>query len=161
VKQAVVPLTINLPNGETVQSTHTCKINIPGLPEALTSHIMPGLSMASLMEICVLCKAGCTVIFTDTTVEVINNTKVILHGSKVPAMDLWTLPITPTAILYAGTGKTSQMLANPFLASSLACLQLGKGLVNQKHPALNNIAAFTYLNASKCGKVCPSIPVQP
>jgi hypothetical protein len=110
VKQAVVSLTINLPNGETVQSMHTCKINIPGLPVALTGHIVPGLSIASLVGIHILCKAGCTVIFTDTTVEVLYNTKLILRGAKDPATDLWTLPITPTAILHAGTGKTSQMV---------------------------------------------------
>jgi hypothetical protein len=56
-KQAVLPLTINLPNSEKVQSTQTYKINIPGLPVALTSHIIPGLSMASLMGIHILCKA--------------------------------------------------------------------------------------------------------
>jgi hypothetical protein len=57
VKQAVVPITINLPNGETVQSMHTCKINIPGLPVALTGHIVPGLLIAYLMGIRILCKA--------------------------------------------------------------------------------------------------------
>jgi hypothetical protein len=140
-----VPLTINLPNGEKVQSMHTCKINIPGLPVSLTGHIIPGLSMASLMRICVLCKAGCTVIFTDNTVEVLYNTKVILTGSKKdPATNLWTLPITPKAILHAGTGKTSRMLANLFLASSLTCPLLEKDLVDQKNPALHDIAAFTH-----------------
>jgi hypothetical protein len=130
VKQAIVPLTINLPSGETVKSIHTCKINIPGLLVTLTGHIVPGLLMDSLMGIRILCKAGCIVIFTDTTCEVVYNTKVILRSSKDPATDLWTLPITPTAILHAGIGKTSQMLANPFLACSLACPLLGKGLVD-------------------------------
>ncbi len=123
---------------------HICKINIPGLQVALMGHILSGLSMASLIRICILCKAGCTVIFTDTTVEVIYNTKVILHGSKDPATDLWTLPITPMAILHTGTGKTSQMLTDPFPASSLACPLLGKGLVDQKNPALKDIAALTH-----------------
>jgi hypothetical protein len=63
------PLTMNLPNGEIVHSTHEWDISIPGLLMILTGHIVPGLSMASLMGIQVLCKAGCKVIFTDTKCE--------------------------------------------------------------------------------------------
>ncbi len=70
VRKATDPLTINLPNGGIVCSTHVCDIVIPGFPTVLTGHIVPGLSMASLMGIRVLCKAGCIVTFTDTTCEV-------------------------------------------------------------------------------------------
>jgi hypothetical protein len=36
------------------------------------------------------------------------------------------------------------MLVDPFLASSLACPLLGKGLINQKKPVLNDIAVFNH-----------------
>jgi hypothetical protein len=62
-RPATVPLTINLPNGKRVQSTHVCDIRIPGLPTVLTGHIVPSLHIASLMGIRPLCKVGCKVIF--------------------------------------------------------------------------------------------------
>jgi hypothetical protein len=103
IRPATEPLTINLPNGDIVHSTHICDISIPGLPMILTGHIVPGLSMASLMGIRVLCKAGCKVIFTDTKCKVRFNNKIILNGIKDPTIDLWTLPITPTAINETGS----------------------------------------------------------
>jgi hypothetical protein len=96
------PLTINLPNGKIVHSMHECDISILGLPMILTGHIVSGLSMASLMGIRVLCKAGCKEIFTDTKCEVKYQNKVILNELKDPTTDLWTLPITPTAIMRRG-----------------------------------------------------------
>ncbi len=75
-------------------STHICDINIPGLPMVLMGHIVPSLAIASLMGICLLCKAGCTVIFDNDKCDVIFNGKVILRGYKDPTTNLWMLPIT-------------------------------------------------------------------
>jgi hypothetical protein len=75
---AAKQLTINLPDGSQVKSTHLCNITIPGLPVVLTGHIVPRLSIASLIGICVLCKAGCKVVFTKNFCDVIHNNKVIL-----------------------------------------------------------------------------------
>ena len=36
---ATKPLTINLPDGTTIKSTHCCDITIPGLPTVLMGHI--------------------------------------------------------------------------------------------------------------------------
>jgi hypothetical protein len=36
------PLSINLPDGAIVKSTHTCDIVIPGLPTVLMGHIVRG-----------------------------------------------------------------------------------------------------------------------
>ena len=45
---ALKPLTVNLPDGRLVQSSHVCDIEIPGLPTVLTGHIALSLSVASL-----------------------------------------------------------------------------------------------------------------
>jgi hypothetical protein len=82
VRDSHNPLTITLPNGEKVQSAQICNISIPGLPVMLTGRIIAGLSMALFMGFCILCKAGCIVIFTDTTCEVVYNSKVILRWFK-------------------------------------------------------------------------------
>jgi hypothetical protein len=126
IRPALDPLTINLPNGEIVHSTHICDISFPGLPMILTGHIVPGLSMASLMGTRVLCKAECKVFFTDTTCEVKYQNKVILTGTKDPTTDLWTLPITPTAI----TATRSQ--------------DLGHDQQDQENPPPINWAAFAH-----------------
>ncbi len=127
IRPALDALTINLPNGEIVYSTHMCNISIPGLPMILTGHIIPGISMASLMGIRVLCKAGCAVTFTNTKCEVKYKDKVvILNGIKDPTTDLWTLPITPTAI----SAKRNQ--------------HVGKDWLDHKNPPHVDWAAFTH-----------------
>jgi hypothetical protein len=75
---AVKPLTINLPDGTQIQPTHVCNILIPGLPTVLTGHIVPSLSIASLIGIRALYKAGCKVIFDNEKCDVMFNGIVIL-----------------------------------------------------------------------------------
>jgi hypothetical protein len=87
------PITISLPDGSKVTSTHICDIHIPGLPTVLTGHIVPGITMASLIGIRILCKAGCKVVFDDEKCEVFYKNNIILKGYKDPNTDLWTLPI--------------------------------------------------------------------
>jgi hypothetical protein len=90
---ATLPLMINLPYGKKVMSAHVCDIRIPGLSTVLTGHIIQSLTIASLIGICPLCKAGCKVVFDNKKCDVIFNEKVILRGYKDPTTDLWTLPI--------------------------------------------------------------------
>jgi hypothetical protein len=75
---ATKQLTINLPDGSQVKSTHLCNITIPGLPIVLTGHIVPRLLIPSLIGIRVLWEAGCKVVFTKNFCNVIYNNKVIL-----------------------------------------------------------------------------------
>ncbi len=91
---ATKPLTVNLPDGRKVKSTHGCDINIPGLPVTLTGHIIPDLKTASLISICPLCKVGCKVVFGNEKCDVVYKGRVILRGYIDPSTDLWTLPIT-------------------------------------------------------------------
>ena len=67
---ATSPLTINLPDGTKVKSTHACNITISGLPKVLVGHVVPKLSIASLIGIRVICVAGCKVLFTKTKCDV-------------------------------------------------------------------------------------------
>jgi hypothetical protein len=90
------PLTINLPDGRKVKSSHVCDIVIPGLPQVLTGHVVPHLAIASLMGIRPLCDAGCTVVFDRDTCDVQYNGKLILRGFKDASTGLWTLPINAT-----------------------------------------------------------------
>ena len=52
IKQAQHPITVKLPNNETIQSTHTAHLNIPKLPPSATSvHLFPSLAAGSLISI--------------------------------------------------------------------------------------------------------------
>ncbi len=45
------PITITLPDGATLTSSHTCNVDIPWLRHSATkAHIVPGLSHASLLS---------------------------------------------------------------------------------------------------------------
>jgi hypothetical protein len=98
IRPTTNPLNINLPDGTIVKSTHICDLEIPGLPHVLEGHIVPELTVASLVGIRILCKLGCTVLFTDKACYVRYQGKVILTGYKDPSTDLWVLPITPNTI---------------------------------------------------------------
>jgi hypothetical protein len=93
IRPAIRPLTINLPDGTKVKLTHTCDITIPGLPKVLVGHVVPKLTIASLIGIKVLCDAGCKVLFTKNKCDVWYKGNIILCGKKDPSTDLWTLPI--------------------------------------------------------------------
>jgi hypothetical protein len=83
-----------LANGGQVRTTHMCDIDIPGLSQPLTGHIIPNLSIASLLKICVLTVVGCTVTFGNNKFVITFNRKEILCGNKNPHTDLWTLPLS-------------------------------------------------------------------
>ncbi len=91
-------LNINFLDGKMVHSTHICDVEIPGLPHVLEGHIVPAHNVVSLIDIRILCKVGCQVVFTDTVCYVKYNGKIILWGTKDPSTDLWVLPLTPDAI---------------------------------------------------------------
>ncbi len=88
------PLTVNLPDGRQVKSTHTCNVVVPGLPSPLVGHIVPNLTITSLFGIFPLCNAGCIVVFHLDRVEVWYGGKLILIGPQNLLTNLWMLPFT-------------------------------------------------------------------
>ena len=88
------PLSVKLPNGDTLRSTHTCQLDIPALPTgARLGHIIPGLANHSLISIVQLCNEGCEVKFIKEACHVIYNNRVIMYGRKCPRTGLWMLPV--------------------------------------------------------------------
>jgi hypothetical protein len=90
-KQAAhVPLNMSMPNGTTIQSSHTCKLFLTDLPQqARQAHILPGLVHNSLMSAGQLCDNECSVTFTQDQVTVSRNGKNVMHGSRDPKSRLW------------------------------------------------------------------------
>jgi hypothetical protein len=54
-QHAVNPITVTLPDGCKIKSTHICDVTIPGLPTVLMGQIMPDMTMASLFGIRFFC----------------------------------------------------------------------------------------------------------
>ncbi len=95
---ATNPITITLPNGKTIKSTHTCNLDIPWMPSEMTqAHIVPGLAHSSLISTKVFCDAGCKVSFDELECRVYFKNKLMLAGKRDPTTTLWRLPINPTA----------------------------------------------------------------
>jgi hypothetical protein len=84
-------LTVNLPNGHKVQSTHTCDVVVPGFSHPLVRHIVPNLAIALLFGICLLCNAGCIVVFDKYKCNTWYEGKIILTEPQNKSTELWTL----------------------------------------------------------------------
>ncbi len=115
---ATNPISVTLPDGHTIMSMHICNVKIPGLPTVLTGHILPDMTKASLFGICILCKAGCTVVIYSKKCQVIFNKKVILTGYKDPISDLWTLPTLPNNKLRTAYDAQHHQLPGPCMDST-------------------------------------------
>jgi hypothetical protein len=91
------PIQITLPDGNTIQSTHTCNLDIPWLPATITAaHLVPKLSHTSLLATRQFCDNGCEVTFTKKECKVTIDGTTVLAGPRDPSTKLWHLPINPT-----------------------------------------------------------------
>jgi hypothetical protein len=160
MQPASKPLTVNLPDGRQVKSSHTCKVLIPCLPRPLTGHIAPNLAIASLFGIQPLCNAGCTVIFHQDKVEVWYKNKIILTGPQNISTKLWTLPINKH--LNARLSPTSLQPAvhtQPEYAAFTHSVRTRMKAVQFAHQSLGNPRISTLLKAVRRGFLdgCPII----
>ncbi len=150
LRPAICPLTINLPDGTKVTSTHTCDITIPGLPKVLVGHVVPKLTIASLIGIRVLCDAGCKVLFTKTKCNVWYNGNVILSGKKDPSTDLWMLPIN------TDIEKVTKFINEPTIAPSQAVCPPKHKIQNWKITPLIHQTQQTHQRKIQNLKMMPS-----
>jgi hypothetical protein len=62
IQQTTTPLIFRIPDGNQLMSSHTCKLDIAGLPEeANVGHIIPTMKGHSLISLTQLCSAGCQI----------------------------------------------------------------------------------------------------
>ena len=96
------PISINLPDGSVIKSTHTYRDNIPWLPESVTrAHIdiVPGLAHTSLISTAVLCNTGCRVTYDRDKCTVFYNNEATWRGNREPSTKLWVLPLNQEIIV--------------------------------------------------------------
>ena len=79
----IKPISINLPDGSKIRSTHTWDLYIDGIPDKSNlAHIVPGLSHSSLISISVLCGAGCKLKYDENMCSVYYNNKIVWKGGR-------------------------------------------------------------------------------
>jgi hypothetical protein len=98
LRRADHSITISLPDGSKVSSTHICDIIIPGPPTILMRHIIPGITMASLIDIRILCKVGCKVTFDIKKCKILYKDNTIYVGIKTPQLTYGPYRSPPTRL---------------------------------------------------------------
>jgi hypothetical protein len=85
------PLTVGLPNGATMESTHTDALNILELNKAASiAHVFPGMANHYLLSVGQLCNEGYTVTFRNESVTIYNSQELkILRGARDLDTGLW------------------------------------------------------------------------
>jgi hypothetical protein len=112
---ALLPMEVELPDQRLIRSTHTGMLPIQGLPpEAITAHLFKELGDTCLISMGQLCDYGCEAHFTETTVEITFQGKVILRGTRDDeSRGLWmlTLPAENVALTVKSHATTEQQVA--------------------------------------------------
>jgi hypothetical protein len=132
-KQEVhVPLSVNMPTGPTIQSSHTCDLLLAYLPpQARKAHILPGLVHNSLISVGQLCNNGCDATFTREQVTV--------SRDRDPRSRLWRVDLKKKF-------ETKHVQCNHAHDSSNQ-----KDLINYLHAACFSPVKSTWVTAIKNG----------
>ncbi len=81
-----------------MSATHIAKLELPDLPQAAcTAHIFPALGTTLLLLVGQLFDAKCMTTFTDKTVTITHNNKMILSGKCISKTNLWNVNLPTTA----------------------------------------------------------------
>ena len=79
----VAPIQVKQPNGQILQSTKGCILELTTLSEkAREAHILPGLAHSSLLSIGRLCDDGCEATFKQNTMAVTKDKQLVLQGKR-------------------------------------------------------------------------------
>jgi hypothetical protein len=149
-QEAHVPLSVNMPNGNTIQSSHTCDLLLANLPpQARKSHILPGLVHNSLISVGKLYDNGCNVTFTQEQVTVSRNGECVMYGSQDPRSCLWRVDLKQKF-----ETKQVQVHCNHAYDNSNQ-----KDLINYLHAACFSPVKSTWITAIKNGHFtsCPGL----
>jgi hypothetical protein len=83
-----------MPNGTSIQSSHTCDLILADLPsQAITAHTLPGLVHNSLISVGHLCGSRCDITFNKEHVTVLKDGKCVLLGSRDSQSRLWRVDL--------------------------------------------------------------------
>jgi hypothetical protein len=120
------PLTVRLPNGATMESSHTADLDIPKLNAAASkAHVFPGMTYHSLLSVGKLCDEGYIVTFQRDTVTICNSeSSKLLSGPRDATTGLWRINLK----------QTNKHIPNP-IANNVYELRNTVALVHYLHKA--------------------------
>jgi hypothetical protein len=92
------PLTVRLPNGATMESSHTADLDIPELSaDASKAHVLPGMANNSLPSVGHLCDEGYIVTFKQAVVTICDSDNShLLSGPRDLNNGLWRINLKQT-----------------------------------------------------------------
>jgi hypothetical protein len=136
------PLTVRLPNGATMESSHTAVLEIPELNAiASKAHFYPGMAHHSLLSVGQLCDEGYIVTFRRYTVTICNSDNVkLLSGPRDDTIGLWRINLK----------STIKHIPDP-VAHNVYELRFTGALVHYLHKALFSPTKAAMLQAVKDG----------
>jgi hypothetical protein len=135
-------LTVRLPNGATMESSHTAELDIPELnAAAYKAHVIPGMAHHSLLSVGQLCDEGYIVTFKQDTVTICNPESFkLLSGPRDVTTGLWRINLR----------QTNKHIPDP-IASNVYELRNTGALVHYLHKALFSLTKSAMLQAVKDG----------
>jgi hypothetical protein len=133
---------VRLPNGATMESSHTAELNIPELnASASIAHIFPGMANHSLLYIGQLCNEGYIVTFKNASVTICNPQEFqILSGARELDTGLWRINL-----------KNDKQQVQQSVANNFYELRNTGVLVHYLHKALFSPTKSALLQAVKNG----------
>jgi hypothetical protein len=136
------PLTVRLPNGATMESSHTADLDIPELNAAASkAHVFPGMAHHSLLSFGQLCDEGYIVTFKQDTVTICNSESYkLLSGPRDVTTGLWRINLK----------QTNNHIPDP-IANNMYELRNTGALVHYLHTALFSPMKSAMLQAVKEG----------
>jgi hypothetical protein len=136
------PLTVRLPNGATMDSSHTADLDIPGFTTAASKALVfPGMVHHSLLSVGQLCDEGYIVTFRQDTVTICNSDEAkLLIGPRDANTSLWCINLR----------QPNKVVTNPIANNVYELCNTG-ALVHYLHKALFSPTKATILQAVKNG----------
>jgi hypothetical protein len=136
------PLTVRLPNGATMESSHTAELDIPELNAAASKeHVFPGMANHSLLSVGQLCDEGYIVTFKRATVTICDpDNSQILSGPRYSNTGLWRINLK----------HTNSHIPEP-IANNVYELRNTGALVHYLHKSLFSTTKSAMLQAVKDG----------
>jgi hypothetical protein len=135
-------LTVRLPNGATMESSHTADLDIPELnAAALKAHVLPGMAHHSLLSVGQLCDEGYIVTFHQDTDTICNSENAkLLSGPRDVTTGLWRINLK----------QTNKQIPDP-IANIVYELRNTEAVVHYLHKALFSPTKAAMLQAVKEG----------
>jgi hypothetical protein len=136
------PLTVRLPNGATMDSSHTSELGITKFNAAASkAHVFPGMAHHSLLSVGQLCDKGYIVTFKQATVTICDpENSQISSGPQDLNTGLWCISLK----------KTNNHIPDP-IANNVYELRSTGALIHYFHKALFSPTKSAMLQAVKDG----------